>query len=212
MHPQSALYFCSSPIPSLVFNADTNTEYLQDDCLRLRVVDVAVYSTPLFLKTPSWQDPHTATQSVCEFTLTEFTKRKQFNNMYTSLPFYSHPHGYKLFLGVFGNSLANEKGTHIIIIVFLTRGNYDDNLQWPLKGEIVVELLNWREDSHHFCGDTLHFNKTLANKEDYAIISTAHFISHSSLLYNADTNTEYLQDDCLRVKVANVAISNNLSV
>ena len=41
--------------------------------IRLRVVDVAVYSTPLLSKTPSWQDPHTATQSVCDFTLTEFT-------------------------------------------------------------------------------------------------------------------------------------------
>ena len=62
----------------------------------LRVVDVAVYSTPLLSKTPSWQDPHTATQSVCDFTLTEFTKRKQYNNAYYSPPFYSHPHGYKL--------------------------------------------------------------------------------------------------------------------
>ena len=193
---------------SLVFNPDTNKEYLQDDCLRLRVVDVAVYSTPFLSKTPSWQDPHTATQSVCEFTLTEFTKRKQFNNMYTSLPFYSHPHGYKLVLVVFANGLGDDKGTHITIIVLQMRGNNDDN---PLKGEIVVELINWREDNHHYRGDTLHFDKILTNIGEYPVISISlRFISHSSLL--PDTNTEYLQDDCLRVKVANVAIFNNLSV
>ena len=33
------------------------------------------------------------------------------------------------------------------------------NLQWPFEGDIVVELLNWREDNHHYCGDTIAFNK-----------------------------------------------------
>ena len=70
---------------SLLYNPETSAEYIQDDCLRLRVVSVAVYSTPFLTKFPSWQDPNTAaTQSVCDFTLTEFTKRKQFNNEYYS--------------------------------------------------------------------------------------------------------------------------------
>ena len=75
---------------SLSYNSTTNTEYLQDDCLRLRVKEVAVYSTPLLHKTPSWQDHLNASQSVCEFTVTEFSNRKQFNNEYYSPPFYTH--------------------------------------------------------------------------------------------------------------------------
>ena len=205
--PESRGIFCFISHSSLLCNPDTNTEYLQDDCLHLRVVDVAVYSTPLLLKTPSWQDPHTATQSVCEFTLTEFTKRKQLENIYGSIPFYSHPHGYKLVLSVSANGLGNDKGTHISIIVFLMRGKYDDNLRWPLKGEIVVELLNWRENSDHYRGDIVSLDKSCATKEDFAPISAIfRSISHSSLLYNPHTNTEYLQDDCLRLRVIDLAV------
>ena len=52
------------PHSSLSYNRTTNIEYLHDDCLRLRVKTVAIYSTPLLLKTPAWQDPLTASQSL----------------------------------------------------------------------------------------------------------------------------------------------------
>ena len=65
---------------SLFYDPTTNTEYLHDDCLRLRVKTVSIYSTPLFVKTPTWQDPLTASQSLCEYTVIEFSKCKQFNN------------------------------------------------------------------------------------------------------------------------------------
>ena len=199
---------------SLLFNPEANTEYLQDDCLRLRVVDVAVYSTTLLSKTPTWQDPHTATQSVCDFTLTEFTKRKQFNNEYYSPPFYSHPLGYKLCLHVDANGHGKGQDTHITISAVLMRGNYDNNLQWPLECDIIIELLNWKQNNNHYRGDTICYNKNLTTyssrvvKGDYSTreLGMNLFISHSSLLYNPDTNTEYLQDDCLRLRVVDVAI------
>ena len=202
---------------SLFYNPDTSAEYLQDDCLRLRVVDVAVYSTPLLLKTPSWQDPHTANQSVCEFTLTEFTKRKQSNNVFYCPPFYSHPNGYKLCLRVDANGNDKGKGTHISIYATLMRGDYDNNLQWPFEGDVLVEILNWRDDKHHYRGDTMSISKhgdlnghitSRVTDGEYASNSWANFcfISHSSLLYNPDTNTEYLQDDCLRLRVVDVAV------
>ena len=201
---------------SLLYNPDMNTEYLQDDCLRLRVVDVAVYSTPLLFKTPSWQDPYTATQSVCDFTLTEFTKRKQFNNVHYSQPFYSHPHGYKLCIRVDANGHGKGKDTHISIYTNLMRGDYDNDLQWPFECDIVVELLNWIEDNHHYRGDTIHLNKhndtdgsitSRVTNREYApsVSGTPRFISHSSL-YIPDTNTEYLQDDCLCLRVVVVAV------
>ena len=202
---------------SLLYNPDTNTEYLQDDCLRLRVVDIAVYSTHLLSKTPSWQDPHTATQSVCDFTLTEFTKRKQFNNEYYSPPFYSHPHGYKLCIEVDANGYGVGKNTHISIFACLMRGDYDNDLRWPFEGDIVVELLNWREDNHHYRGGIIDLNRrnnadgsitSRVTDGEYAPVSRGivRFISHSSLLHIPDTNTEYLQDDCLRLRVVDVAV------
>ena len=39
----------------------------------------------------------------------------------------------------------------------LMKGDYDNNLQWPFEGDMLYELLNWREDNHHYRGDTLSF-------------------------------------------------------
>ena len=98
----------------LSYNPAINTEYLQDDCLRLRVSDVVVYSTALLHKTPSWQDPLATNQSVCEFTLTEFSKRKQLYNRYYSPPFYTHPQGYKLCLSLHANGDGKGLGTSLM--------------------------------------------------------------------------------------------------
>ena len=200
---------------SLLYNPDTNTEYLQDDCLRLRVVDVAVYSTPLLSKTPSWQDPHTATQSVCDFTLTEFTKRKQFNNEYYSPPFYSHPHGYKLCIEVNANGYNIGKETHMSVYAYLMKGECDSVLDWPFEGDIIVELINWKEDKNHL-SHTIVFNQHIELQYSFRVTegdisehgwgSHDDAFSHSSLPYNPVTSTEYLQDDCLRFRIREVRV------
>ena len=201
----------------LLNNPDTNTEYLQDDCLCLRVVDVAVYSTPLLSKTPSWQDLHTATQSVCDFTLTEFTKRKQFSNNYYSPPFYTHTNGYRIILKVCVNGRHATKGTHISVYVSLMRGEYDSDLDWPFLGDVIVELINWREDNNHLM-HTIVFNKqtdpdclsrvtTIFDLSNIGWNGSDDVFPHSSLPYNPVTNTEYLHDDCLRFRVKEVRVN-----
>ena len=191
----------------LGYNSTTNTEYLQDDCLRLRVSDMVVYSTALLNKTPFWQDHSTINQqSVCEFTLTEFSTRKQFNSQHCSPPFYSHPWGYKLCLKVYANGNGDDEGTHVSIYATLMRGEHDHLLHWPFTGDIIIELLNWGEDEKHH-KKTL----TIDSSDDYVRVTQGmygksvgygQFISHSSLPYNPITDTEYLQDDCLRLRVS----------
>ena len=191
----------------LSYNSTTNTEYLQDDCLRLRVSDIVVYSTALLHKTPSWQESLTTNQSVCEFTLTEFSRRKQLNNQYYSPPFYTHPQGYKLCIRVYANGYGSGEGTHVSIFATLMRGEHDQHLQWPFTGELIIEVLNWREDKGHHL-------MILPIISDYGFVRVTgqqkygmsrgwpQFISHSSLPYNPTTNTEYLQDDCLRLRLS----------
>ena len=200
----------------LSYNSTTNTEYLQDDCLRLRVKEVAVYSTPIFHKTPSWQDDFNLFQLVCEFTVTEFSKRKQFNNKYYSPPFYSHHRGYKMCLKMYANDTDDGKGTHLSLFACIMEGEHDDYLVWPFMGKVTMELINWREDKGHYL-KTTDFNST-TDPDNIACCRTYNeaigrgigheqFISHSSLSYNSITNTEYLQGDCLRLRVKVVVYS-----
>ena len=125
----------------------TNTEYLRDDYLKLRVSAI-VYSTPLLPLTPAWQDSLSTTQSGAQFTITEYSKRKQFNNEYFSPPFTTSPQGYRLCLVVDTN--GNDEGSHLSIFAYIMKGQHDDSLQWPFTGTIIIELLNWLEDKGHY--------------------------------------------------------------
>ena len=192
---------------SLPHNHSTNTEFLRNDSLYLRVKEVAVYST-LLPKTPSWQDPASnAFDSVCEFTLTEFSKRRKFDSMFSSASFYTHRHGYKICINVYVKGCGTGKNTHVSVMVQIMAGKNDDQLQWPFVGDVDIMLLNWRENKRHHkktlsipassdCGLGRVLAGVVGRCRGYP-----QFISHSSLSYNRFINTEYLQDDCLRFRV-----------
>ena len=166
-------------------------EYVLDDSLRLRVATVA--------------------QSLSTCKCTGFSKLKRSNAQYNSPPFYTHPQGYKLCLHVDANGVGTGQGTYVSVFTTLMRGEHDQHLQWPFTGEFIIELLNWREDKGHHKRTFLiisdHGFNRVTGEHKYGMSRGYHqFISHSALSYNSTTNTEYLRDDCLqlRVSVANI--------
>ena len=186
----------------------TNTEYLRDDYLKLRVSAI-VYSTPLLHLTPAWQDSLSTTQSGAQFTITEYSNRKQFNNQYYSPPFTTSPQGYKLSIAVYTNGNDDGEGSHLSIFAHIMNGLHDDRLQWPFTGTIIIELLNWLEDKGHYkmtISIGMNDNFVRVTKGEYGkSIGYSQFISQSSL--NSSTNPQYLYQDCIRVRVQ--AIANN---
>ena len=186
----------------------TSTEYSCDDYFKLRV-SVAIYLTPLLPLTPAWQDSLSTTQSGAQFTIPEYSKRKQFDNEYCSPPFTTNPRGYRLCLRVFANGAGSGKGSHLSIYVYIMKGQHDDRLQWPFTGTIIIELLNWLEDKEHFKGtlpiDTNNDFVRVTEGEYGHHFGYPQFISQSSLI--SSTNTQYLYQDCIRVRVQ--AIANN---
>ena len=108
----------------------------------------------------------------------------------------------------YGNGAG--KDTHVSLYACIMEGEHDDHLVWPFEGEVTMELINWREDKGHH-QKTTHFNLTtdpnnlnccrMYNGAISPGWGNLKFISYSSLSYNSTTNTEYLQDDCLRLRV-----------
>ena len=186
----------------------TNTEYLRDDYLKLRVSAI-VYSTPLLPLTPAWQDSLSTTQSGAQFTIPEYSKRKQFNNRYYSPPFTTSPQGYRLCLRVYANGNGSGEGSHLSIYAHIKKGQHDDRLQWPFTGTIIIELLNWLEDKGHYkrtLSIDTNDNFVRVTEGEYGNnTGYRQFISQSSL--NSSTNPQYLYQDCIRVRVQ--AIANN---
>ena len=181
----------------------TNTEYLRDDYLKLRV-NVVRYSTPLLPLTPAWQDPLISIQSGAQFTISEYSNRKQFYNQYYSPPFTTSPQGYTLCLVVDANGYGSGEGSHLSIFAYIMKGQHDDRLQWPFTGTIIIELLNWLEDKKHY-KKTLKIDRNnvfvrVTEGEYGNNYGSSQFISHSSLT-SSTTNTQYLYQDCICVRV-----------
>ena len=147
-----------------------------------------------------------------EFTMTEFEKHKRDADIWYSDPFYSHLVGYKMCLRVDANGSGKGKATHVTVGVHLMRGEGDNYLKWPFRGDITIQVLNQIENKGHY-------EKTICfNDEDTASRVTtgerakgwgfSQFISHDALNYNKAKNCQYLKCNRLQLKISEVKLKN----
>ena len=95
-----------------------------------------------------------------EFMMENFEQHKVTNDKWYSVPFYSYPQGYKFCLRVDANGSGNDKGTHISVYLYLLKGEFDDHLKWPFRGEITVQLVDQEGEEKHYCYTIPYANKT----------------------------------------------------
>ena len=48
-------------------------------------------------------------------------------------------------LAVYANGWAEGRSKCISVYVHLMRGEFDDKLEWPFRGDIHMQLLSWEE-------------------------------------------------------------------
>ena len=180
------------------FKRDHLPKHLEEAC-QLRV-----------LSSPRPMEVKAANGMVCTipvtFTMDQFLQRKRANDIWHSPPFFHTKNGYKLQLRVYPNGVGNSKGTHISLYALVRKGEHDDNNQWPIFGELTISILNCRSAKGHFTkqiyfpGDATCCRLT---KEDISFTGPGYhdFFLHSSLSYCKSSNTEYLVQNqlCLRV-------------
>ena len=115
--------------------------------------------------------------------------------------FYSGRGGYQLGLKVYPN-----KSGSVAVYINLMPGPNDDTLQFPMRGQFTITLLNQIEDRNHYIKildlserSDDWFNRRF--KEEDSGFGYVKFIPHSSLSFNPDTNTQYLKDCTLYFRV-----------
>ena len=148
------------------------------------------------------------------FQLTGFTLKKTKNERWNSPRFYSHPGGYRFCLSIDANGNKEGKCSHVSVYVCLMKSPTDSHLPWPFRGEVTIEVLNQVKNSTHFAKSILFDwqesdirNSRVTNQEATGRGWGFHnFIPHSLLGYNAASNTHYLKDDTLIIRVAKVTV------
>ena len=147
-----------------------------------------------------------------ELVITNFTEKKRNNKVWYSLPFYTHPRGYKMCLRVDANGEGDGEGTHVSVYTHLMRGEFDDLLKWPFQGHVVLQLCNQLDNRRHR-GHTISFSETADLKAISRVTGRKRaesgwgkstLIAHKDLNCNIANNCQYLEHDRLRFRVITV--------
>ena len=134
-----------------------------------------------------------------ELSLLGFDRRKKNNEVWYSQPFYTKIRGYKMCLKVYTNGYGKHKDSHVSVFVNMMRGEFDDQLEWPFRGEITVELLNPNSDQQHCVRSFVYSdekigtsdiaNRVMKGDMCFCGYGSPKFISHTEL------QQEYLKED-----------------
>ena len=128
------------------------------------------------------------------FELTDYTKKKENNEVFISEPFYTHHKGYKMCVKVYANGTGSGTGSHLSASLCVLQGPYDNNLKWPLEGRTKLFVLNQSENNHHMISYVnLTTSHNLVSGKSYCFEKVISDVQLSSDLY--------LKNDTLYFKV-----------
>ena len=138
------------------------------------------------------------------FTMSNFIQLMTKNTSWYSPPMYTHPNGYKFFIGVLPNGWSTARNTHVSVHLYSMPGEFDVTLQWPAKFTITLQLLNQHRDQDHITV-TVRFQWTKPEIEgQHVTYFTNTLIAHTDLELNVQKQTQYLKDDCLHFCISKI--------
>ena len=144
--------------------------------------------------------------------MTDFQAHKNDDSTWYSPPFSTGRHGYKLCLAVDANGWGDGEGTHVGVSIFMMKGEHDDHLPWPFKGEIRVQLINHYVTAlhiekclvqeNHFSNENYSkfFGKVVKGDKSESAWGFPKFISHEDLS-KREQNKFYLKNDTLTFRI-----------
>ena len=194
-------------------------DYLKDDSIRIRVTGVEMES-PGSGVVPTAAP--TSQSAVFEFRINKFSALKKSNESYVSEPFHTHKDGYRFVFMVYPNGVDTNKGKNISIFAHLTKGENDDQLKFPFRGEFTLQAVNCRADQDH-AEKVIRINEFTDPKKTYGgrvawynVTGRAlngygfpEFLAHDQLKHNEKNNTQYLEDnDSMLFRVTNITVNS----
>ena len=197
----------------------STSDFLEEDSISIHIKEVIIHSSPTTVPlTPSDFLP-----VILDFKIESFSKRQQSDKEYISKPFYSHENGYKLSLLVYPNGRDKCKNKYVSLFVHLMKGENDDSLSFPFCGDILVQIVNWRENKNH-AEQLVEFNEKTDPRGEYGARVTGlpwllsgrqyqgygfpNFLSHKFLEFDISRNTQYVSDDdTLHVRIMKITLT-----
>ena len=111
-------------------------------------------------------------------------------------------------LSVEVNGWLDGKNSHVLVYFYIMRGEYDESLMWPFRGNITVQLLNQvRDYGHHTqvlaitdSADDDFCERVVSGCRSPGGWGYSKYICHSEL-------PNYWKDDCLKLCIKEVELT-----
>ena len=121
--------------------------------------------------------------------------------------FYTQHNGYMMRLLLYAGGASTSKNTHLSAYLQLRKGEYDDQLIWPLTAKFAITLLNQISDDEHF-SYKLNFDEKTSLASRSRIVDDAYasgwgtdkFFPNTDLKA-AKSKCQFLKNDCIYVQV-----------
>lgn len=86
-----------------------------------------------------------------DFLLSNIATNMEAGNVWQTERFYSGRMGYSMNLEATVDQIGpnGDEDSYLSVHLYLRRGDYDDELQWPFTGYMILQVLNWDEDHAH---------------------------------------------------------------
>jgi len=126
-----------------------------------------------------------------------------------SPPFYTGHHGYKMCISVYPNGTSEGLGTYVSVFVHFMVGEYDDWLDWPFQGQIIILFLSQQSLLSHLWDGRRGHQHQVVCLDDLKSLNYRTRVTNGT--YSLGWGTEqglshlklgnFLQNDCLKVRV-----------
>ena len=177
---------------------------LESELSDLKLAFTKIATKPVFIPPP-------------DIIMNNFDKLKKDDTSWCGPPFHTHVGGYKLGLEFNANGVGSGKDSHVSVYIYMMKGEFDDHLKWPFRGEITVQLVNQKEGGENIERKPLELTDYDACVDNFQRVTEddiaskgwgfSKFIAHTDL-YNPDEGKEYLKNDTLIFKVTEVTVSS----
>ena len=138
------------------------------------------------------------------FTMSNFNQLKTTKTCWDSPPMYTHLYGYKFHITVYPSGVFSGAGTHVSVYLYSMPGEFDATLQWPAKFTITLQLLNQHRDQDHITVTRQFQWKKPESERVHEENFSLKLIAHTDLELNAQKQTQYLKDNCLRICITEI--------
>jgi hypothetical protein len=120
--------------------------------------------------------------------------------------FYTSYYGYKLCIRVNLNGVEGGNGSHISVFIHFMKGDFDDILEWPFRGKIILTIINQCDPVHNITEvleskpNLAAFQRPQSNRNhkgfgyiefaQVTVIESGKFVVNDTLILKADVKSD----------------------